>query len=650
MPSTSSLTPITIGNLPVANRVAFVATVNNLGQNHRVTPEQVAFYEARARGGAGLLITEGMSVHPTSIPNSTIPLAYDPSLVPSLTELTEAVHRHGRPILGQLWHVGRQALWNPSLQPWAPSGERDPYSGTTPHEMSPREIDEVVEGFGAATRNLASAGFDGIEIHGAHGYLITQFLSPWSNRRTDEYGGSTYNRARLLLRILETVRGAGGDDLLVGLKLTAHEYVDGGIDLEETQRIVELLADRQPADYLAVSQANFSPSLEYHVPDLTFGDVPFEHLASGVREVAGNMPVMAIAKIPDLATADRLLDDGAADLVGMSRPWVADAALVAKTARGATPRRCTYCNACWESIHSGRPIACMYAPETGRELEYRTPVPLAEEQRRRVHVIGAGLAGLEFARTAASLGHEVEVHEADDEPGGRIRFESTVPLRREMGHAATWLVEAVREAGARLTTGTYVDEEMVASWDPAAVVVFAGGAEPVVQPMEGARTISLAEAWRSRNELTGPVAIIDEDDDEPVYAIATSLAEQGLEVMLLTRREMIARRVAFVSRIGMHRRLDEAGVRVHVGMVPERVAHGQLIAAHVYSARQRTLGPVTTIVLAGPSRALRPPRTGGRRILVVGDASAPRSYVAVAQEANRVARQFAVPVSEGGGR
>lgn len=645
--SSPALSPLQLGSHQLPNRVAFIATVNNLGHNRRITPEQIAFYEARAAGGAALVITEGLSVHPTSIPNATVPLAYDESLVPGFAELAEAVHRHDSLLLGQLWHVGRQALWNPSLQPWGPSGERDPYSGTTPHRMSVAEIDEVVDGFARAAGNLDRAGFDGVELHGAHGYLITQFLSPSANDRDDEYGGSTVNRTRFLQRIIRAVRAATGPDFVVGLKLTAHEYVDGGIDLAETQEFVRLLAEHDPVDFLAVSQANFSRSLEYHVPDMTFADVPFSHLVGGVREVAGGTPVMAVAKVPDIETADRLLDAGTADMVGMSRAWVADAALVAKARAGQEARPCTYCNICWEFIHSSRTIACMYAPATGRELEVPEAEALPAERRREVHVVGAGLAGLELARTAALLGHEVHVHEAADEVGGRAAFEGSIPRREEMGKAPGWLAQAARDAGASLHTGRRVDDATVATWPEDAVVVFAGGAEAVVAPLDGADPVSLVEAWRRRDEIAGPIAIIDEVEDEPVYAIATALGEQGHDVMLVTRREMIARRVAFVSRIGTHRRLDEAGVTTHTGLVPTRVVDGELEAIHVYSDRPRSLGPVGTVVRAGPSRASIPPDTGARPTVVVGDASAPRSYVAVTQEANRLAHGLAdLPVAE----
>ncbi|MHA6617748.1 oxidoreductase [Pseudonocardia sp. DLS-67] len=632
MPDTV-LAPFTAGRLDLPNRLAFLATVNNLGRNTEITDDLVSYYAARARGGAGIVVTEGLSVHPTSIPNGTAPLAYDESLVPGFRTLADACRRHGARVFGQLWHVGRQALWNPTLQPWAPSGGRDPYSGVTARTMTDAEVREVVDGFVRSAANLAAAGFDGVELHGAHGYLITQFLSPWSNHRDDAWGGDTARRTAFVAAVVRGIREACGPDFAVGLKISAHEYVDGGIDLAEAQRIVRVLGDTAPVDYLAVSQANFSPSLEYHVPDMAFGDVPFVHLAAGVREVAGGVPVMALAKVPDVATAERLVRDGTADLVGMARAWIADADLVRKAERGETPRPCTYCNVCWDFIHTGRRIACMYAPGTGRELHEDLP---AADERLTVRVVGGGPAGLEAARTAAGCGHDVHVYERADRLGGRLRREAETPGRERMALAADWLADAVAAAGASVHPGTEVTPETVAGWDADDVVVVATGAVPVVDEVPGVTTVPLAEAVRRADELAGPVVVVDEIEDEPVYAFVCALAARGTEVRLVTRREAPARRVAYVSRIGTSRRLDEAGVEVHALVEPVRAEDGRLVGRHVYSGRERDLGPVGTVVLAGPA-APGPHPAGARDALVIGDASSPRSYVAISQEAHDVA-------------
>lgn len=635
----SALTSLALGRHTLDNRLAFIATVNNLGRNREITEAQIAYYEARARGGTGLIVTEGMSVHPTSLPNPTIPLAFDPELVPGLRRMADAVHRHDRPIYGQLWHVGRQALWNPAVQPWSPSGERDPYSGTTPHVMTDAEVLEVIDGFRVSALNLLHAGFDGVELHGAHGYLINQFLSPSSNLRTDRWGGTTENRTRFVVEIVRAIREGCGDALGVGLKLTAHEYVDGGIDLEQSQAIVDHLLGQVELEYIGVSQANFSPSLEYHVADLRFPDVPFEELARGIHEaVDGRTPVMALCKVPDVDTASRLIDTGAAELVGMARALIADPDIVVKTRAGRVPRPCIYCNICWEHIHTGRPAHCVYAPEAARELELAAVAEAAPAggEALRISVLGAGPAGLEYARVAAGRGHRVQVHDPAGEAGGRFRRDAGVPGLEEYGKAADWLEGAARDAGAQIVLG---DGDGPADGQLDLVVV-ATGARPVVEPLAGVPTVSLEAAVADPAALANPVFVVDEIESEPVYAAVEALAAAGRDVRLITRRGSIGRRVAYVSLIGVLRRLDAIGIAIHTLLSPRRAEEGRLIASHAFSKREHDLGPVGTIVRAGPYAANAAEVGGDVPSQVIGDASAPREALVVVYEAHRRALEL----------
>lgn len=642
-----ALSEFRLGSLRLPNRIALAATVNNLGTNNEITAAQVAFYEERARGGTGLIVTEGLSVHPTSIPNSTVPLAYNATLVPGFARLAEAVHRHDRPILGQLWHVGRQALWNPSLIPWSPSGERDPLSGSTPHVMTEEEIREVIAGFVRSAAHLAQAGFDGVELHGAHGYLLTQFLSPWSNHRSDDWGGSVTNRSRIVVEIVRAIRETCGNDFVVGLKLTGHEYVDGGLDLEASQEIVDHLLGRVELDYIAVSPANFSPSLEYHVPDLRFDDVPFQHLARGIRQAAaGRAPVMAVGKVPDLEAAGRLISDESADLVAMSRALLADPALVNKTLAGRRPRPCIYCNVCWHAIHTGRPVGCIYAPETGQEKEITEP-PVRDRSSEptrplTVQVVGAGPAGLEFARVAGLGGHRVEVYEASDRVGGRLAWEAGIPGRETYQRAVDWLKDEVAAVGGVIHRRHPVGFDDLSSLD-GDVLVLAVGAEAVVEPLPGLEAVvSLEQALANPAALEDPVWVVDEIEAEPVYAVAEHIANVGKDVRIVTRRESIGRNLAFVSCIGTLRRLDEADIGITTLMVPLHAEDGVLTAFHVFSRREHRLGPVGTVVRAGPYRSRLPAQIDEpRRTLILGDASAPREVLAVVREANAAARSLA---------
>jgi hypothetical protein len=632
------LAPYADGRLRLRNRVAFAATVTNLGLNREISQAQVDFYAARARGGAGLVVTEGLAVHPSSIPNHTVPLAYEQALVPQLARVAAAVHAEGAVALGQLWHAGRQALWNPMHLPWSASAERDPYSGATPHAVTLPEIDELVAAFAATAGNLSAAGFDGVELHGAHGYLIGQFLSPWSNRRTDGYGGPVENRARLVVEVTRAVRAACGDAFVVGLKLSADEGVPGGLDLEATRELVAHIVREAPPDYVCVSQGNFSPSLEWHTPDLRFADAHFRHLWRGVREVSAGVPVMGVGKVPSVELAERLVAAGDADVVAMSRALLADPELVAKAARGGRSRPCVYCNVCWHQIHTLRPVACFYAPEAPESrARWVEAAPAASPSAGgEVHVVGAGPAGLEVARVAAARGHRVVVHEARGKAGGRIVSEATVPGRAPMAAAARWLADEAVAAGAELRLGEAVDAVVVDGWSRDATVVLAVGAVPVVTEVPGAEhVLPLEDAFASPVELGGRVALVDELDDEPVYAAAEALAGQGARVLLLSPRPVLGRHVPWVGMLGTLRRLDEAGVTVHLTTRPVRVQDGELVVAHTFSGRERTLGRIDAIVHAGPYRPAEPLATGGRRTIAVGDAVAPRSLLSVVHEAHR---------------
>ena len=645
-----ALQPTRVGPLALRNRIAMSATVTNLARNREITSRAIEYYAARARGGAGLIVTEGMSAHPTSFPNETAPFAFDPALVPGLARLAAAVHDGGAAILGQLWHVGRQALWNPLLVALSPTSERDPLSGTTPQAMTEQQIADVIEGFVVSAENLRRAGFDGVELHGAHGYLLTQFLSPWSNLRSDGWGGSTERRARIVVELIGAIRERCGAGFAVGLKLSAHEFVPGGIDLDEARRIVAHLAAVAPPDYIAVSQGNFSPSLYAHVPDARFEDVPFRELHRGVREAAGGtIPVMALGKVQGVPAAERLLQAGDADLVGLARPFIADPELVAKAARGEEARPCVWCNTCWHLIHTLRPVACFYAPETpesplAADAPLAPPEPVAPGAGREVHVVGGGPAGLELARVAAARGHSVTVHERGAAVGGRLAVQAAVPGREAMALAVHWLAARAREVGARIELASVgpppAGRGAPAAGAPAAgaVIVQATGAVPIVAPLPGAaETISLEDAIARLGTLTGAVAIVDEVEDEPVYALAEALARRGVETHLVTRRPTIGRHVSYVSLIGVLRRLDEAGVTLHPLLVPQRAEAGRLLCTHALSGREHDLPPVSLVVRAGPYRPARP-LPGATH--VVGDAVAPRSLQSLFLDAHALGRSL----------
>jgi NADPH-dependent 2,4-dienoyl-CoA reductase/sulfur reductase-like enzyme len=318
----------------------------------------------------------------------------------------------------------------------------------------------------------------------------------------------------------------------------------------------------------------------------------------------------------------------------MVRALLADADLVNKTTAGLQPRPCVYCNVCWEYIHTGRQVACMYGPSTGRETEVvlRTT---RECRSQDVHVVGGGPAGMEFARVAAELGHQVTLHEGTSQLGGRLLVDAGGSGRGAIKEAVVWFEEELDRLGVRVVLGEEVDFASLQS-QPGLVVV-ATGALPVITPVPGAgAVISLEEAQANAESLTGPVVIVDEVESEPVYATAELIARAGKRVSIVTRRASIGRHVAYVDIIGILRRLDELDVDIHPMVVPIRVDGDHLVVRHALSGKERDLGEVHTVVQAGPYRAPEID-VDSMDVLIIGDASAPREVLAVVREASDLA-------------
>ena len=291
----------------------------------------------------------------------------------------------------------------------------------------------------AVARRLARCGFDGVELHGAHGYLITQFLSPWSNTREDGYGGGLEGRTRFVREVAGRIRDACGESFVVGIKMPANEGVEGGIDADEAARITGRLAATGAFDLFAYGQGNFSLSLENHVPDMHFRPGHFIDLHRRMREAAGGIPVMALGRVgtPDLA--ERIVAEGYGDLVGMTRAQVSDAAFANKAREGREDeiRPCVFDNFCWGQVHAGKPLAEFHNPHLGERGEADwMPDPAAHP--RRVVVVGAGPAGLEAAWIAAARGHEVHLFGAGPAPGGKLLLEARLPgMPRSRGSSST---------------------------------------------------------------------------------------------------------------------------------------------------------------------------------------------------------------------
>lgn len=465
--------PITIGNCTIPNRIVRTAHATGFAFG-LVSDRLIAYHEARARGGVGLNFLEIASVHPTS-PGSL--MAFDDFVIDGLSQIAERIHAHGMKVFQQLWHGGANAKPLDGTPSWAPSAVPEPTYNTIPQPMTQAMIDEVVAGFADAARRCEQAGLDGVEIHGAHGYLVGQFLSPKTNERTDGYGGPLENRARFASEALAAIRAAVSPGFPVGIRLSGTEGIPDGIQPDEAAATAAMLQARGLVDFVNVSMGSYYAFSKFigamHEP------LGYELPTSRVVTAAVDVPRIVTGRIMDLHDAERVLADGIADMVSMVRATIADPELVSKSFGGAEDRvrPCISCNqACVGGLFGpAMAVGCVVNPQAGHEHLGEDPFPPVD-QRRKVFVIGGGPAGLEAANTAARRGHQVVLCEAAEELGGQLRWARRAPHRQDVAAITNWLADECKRVGVEIRTGALVDRHYLER-EGADIVVLASGGE-----------------------------------------------------------------------------------------------------------------------------------------------------------------------------
>lgn len=474
------MSPLHLGELTLRNRAVVTAHVTNYGSHeHLATARTAAYLAERAKGGVGLIVSESLAVHPTAGPNTFFLQLWDDSAIGPLRAVTEAVRANGAAIIAQINHGGREH--NPLItrRPLvAPSPITSPKGGEVPHELTGPEIQELVQAFASAGARALAAGFQGVEVHAGHGYLLQQFLSPWSNHRTDGYGGSVRRRMQFLVEVLEAVRAQLPRPIVVGVRISADEFAPegGGLGVGDMQDIARRIEELGLVDYLSVSQGSYADPGSF-IPDGSFGRLPFVHLTRAIRDAVEHLPIIAVGSIISPDEAESILAAGTADLVGMTRAHISDPHLIRKVAQERTEdiRGCILCNqGCFGRLLKGLDISCVQNPAVGHEqLWLEDPVSPAERPRRVV-VAGGGPAGLEAAWVAAARGHTVTLLETTDVIGGSVRDIATQQSHEQWHEVIRWRQRMLDLHRVSVRTGCTANADIVLSLDPEVLVIATG--------------------------------------------------------------------------------------------------------------------------------------------------------------------------------
>ncbi len=645
--------PLKLGTVEVKNRISFQPHLTNLAVGNLPSERQMYYWGERAKGGAGLIITEEMSVHPTDMAYEKLIDVYHPEVIPGFKKITDYVHQFDGKIFAQLNHNGQQGDGSISRLPvWAPSPMPDVLFRETPKEMEHEDIEEVASYFAKCAIHVREGGFDGIELQFGHSSLARQFLSPLTNFRGDEYGGSLENRMRAPLKFISAVRKAVGNDFTLGIRMCADEMIPGGLDLGQVQEICARFEASGLIDFMDLSIATFynlylvegsmHTPLGYTIP-----------LAAGVRERV-KIPVFCTGRINDPVMAEKVLANGQADMIGMCRGLICDPFLPKKARDGRMEdiRYCIACNqGCIGRIGMNKTLGCVQNPAVGREKEWGEGTLTKANVRKKVTVVGGGPGGMWAAKMAGRRGHSVTLYDRNEALGGQVRTAMKGTGRDEFGVIIRNEKDQVHKAGVKVNLGAEATAEQVLTEKPD-VVIIATGSLPKEHPVGGADGPAVYNVWQvldGQAELGAKVCLIDYDGHHRASATAEFMANLGKTVhvitsslfvgaelgptqdLYLTRQRLLQKGVTFTPDIAVMEVAGESGAKTVKGF-------------NVYSNQWQEWGPFDTIVLAMGQRvddSLYFSLKGKvAELYRIGDCVAPRKVDMAIWEGHRIGREI----------
>lgn len=566
-------TPIKIGNIELKNRIAMPPMSTRLSNTDgSVTPRIIKYYEERAKGGAGMIIVEYSYIDEDASKAAVCQLGVqNDNLLPGLSELSEAIKAHGAKAFLQICHGGGQSpsgLIN--RKPVAPSAISPKAGAEIPRELTLDEIQKIVRAFGDAALRAKKAGFNGVEIHGAHGYLLNQFLSPRFNKRTDAYGPDFNSRARFAIEIVDEIRSKVGKEYPVGFRLNVSDYMSNGVQTEETKELVKML-EAHGVSYIHASAGTYE-SHQYMISPAYIQRAHLVHLAREIKSVV-NIPVITIGGI-NHEVAPQIIENGDADVVAIGRALIADPELPNKmlTGRNQEIRPCIRCNdGCIGRFFAGETMRCATNSAAGRESAFEIHPAYS---KKKVIVIGGGLAGMEIARIASLRGHQVVMLEKSNKLGGNALVASIPEFKQEIRKLIEWFENQLKNLPLEVKLNTEATSETINSLN-SDIVINAVGAKHIVPNVKGVESdhvMTASEVLTGERSPKGNVVIVGGG----LVGIETAIflakleksMDQSLKLRSITALEMqddILLDAVRVNKLELNQMIARNGIKIITG-------------------------------------------------------------------------------------